>query len=173
MGWDEGRKQITSFTNTRGVTFDLIRCYGQIHETTLKPKCDRFCSSTCADWETRAKQNNTMMVACLGNRLTTDAQGCLLTYLKEYTFSDVEYAPLMCKIITCLATIDTVATMQILCDNLHNLATYAVTVNGDINKIHTKFDKNHSRLLARAMWFHATTLSSTSSISIRTIWMES
>jgi hypothetical protein len=72
----------------------------------------------------------------------------LLTYRNKYTFNGVEYAPLLYKIIMRLATIDSVATMQTLQENLQNLGGFAVTVNGDINKIHGKFDKNHSQLLA-------------------------
>jgi hypothetical protein len=71
------------------------------------------------------------------------------------------YAPLMYKIIMWLATINTVATTQTLCDNPQSLGTYAATVSGDINKVHSKFDKNYSQLIARGatlnnpigMWF--------------------
>jgi hypothetical protein len=47
-----------------------------------------------------------------------------------------------------LATIDSIATRQTLRMNLQNLGVFAATVNGDINKIHGKFDRNHSQLLA-------------------------
>jgi hypothetical protein len=56
----------------------------------------------------------------------------------------------MYKIIMRLTTIDSVATMQTLCKNLQNLGVFAARVNGDINKIHDKFDRNHSQLLARS-----------------------
>ncbi len=46
-----------------------------------------------------------------------------------------------------LATIDTVATTQTLRDNLQNLGVFAVTVNGDINNIHSEFNKNFSAQL--------------------------
>jgi hypothetical protein len=48
-----------------------------------------------------------------------------------------------------LATIDSVATTQTLCDNLQSLGTYAATISGDINKVHSRFDKNYSQLIAR------------------------
>jgi hypothetical protein len=54
----------------------------------------------------------------------------------------------LCKIIMRLATIDSIATTQTLQENLQNLGVFAVTVNGDINKIHGEFDRNHSQLLA-------------------------
>ncbi len=55
----------------------------------------------------------------------------------------------MYKIIMRLATIDSVATTQTLCDNLQKLGVYAAMVSGDINKVHNKFDKNYSQLTAR------------------------
>jgi hypothetical protein len=90
-----------------------------------------------------------MMAVCLGKSLTAEAQARLLTYCNEYTFNGVEYAPLMYKIIMRLATIDTVASTQVLRENLSNLGVFAATVNGDINKINGKSDKNYTQLLAR------------------------
>jgi hypothetical protein len=45
-------------------------------------------------------------------------QARLLTYRNKYMFDGVKYAPLVYKIIMCLANIDSVATTQILRDNL-------------------------------------------------------
>jgi hypothetical protein len=78
-----------------------------------------------------------------------DAQARLLTYRNEYTFDGVEYTPLMCKIIMHLATINSVAITQMLCDNLQSLGVYAATVSSNIDKVHNKFDKNYSQLIAR------------------------
>jgi hypothetical protein len=36
MGWNKGTKQITTFSNRGGTPVDLIKCYGQIDEATLK-----------------------------------------------------------------------------------------------------------------------------------------
>jgi hypothetical protein len=74
-----------------------------------------------------------------------EAQARLLTYRNEFTFNIVEYAPLMYKIIMRLAAIDSIATTKTLCENLQNLRVLVATVNGDINKFHGKFDKNHSQ----------------------------
>jgi len=128
---------------------DIIKEYGQIDEVTLKTACERFCKAGEADATSRAKQNNGMFAVCLGKSLTAEAQARLLTYRNEYTFDGVEYAPLKYKIIMRLATIDTVATTQVLRDNLNNLGVFAATVNGDINKINSEFDKNYTQLLAR------------------------
>jgi hypothetical protein len=79
-----------------------------------------------------------------------EAQARLLTYHNEYTFNGVEYAPLMYKITMRLATIDSITKTQTLRKNVKNLGVFAAMVNGDINKIHGKFDRNHSQLLARS-----------------------
>jgi len=149
MGWNKGSKQITTFTNSSGVSFDIINSYGQINEATLKTAYERFCKAGEADAESRAKQNNTMMSMCLNKSLTASAKASLLTYRNEYTFDGVEYTPLMYKIIMHLTTIDSVTTTQTLRDNLQNLGVFAVTVKGNIDKINVEFDTNYSQLLAR------------------------
>jgi hypothetical protein len=148
MGWNKGSKQITTFTNSSGVSVDIIKSYGQIDEATLKTACERFCKAGQADAESRAKSNNTMMSMCLNKSLTASARASLLTYRNEYTFDGVEYTPLMYKIIMRLATIDSVATTQTLWDNLQNLGVFAVTVKANIDKINAEFDTNYSQLLA-------------------------
>jgi hypothetical protein len=90
-----------------------------------------------------------MMSICFAKLLTAGVQARLLTYQNKYTFDGVEYAPLMYKIIIRLATIDSVATTQTLRDNLQSLGMYAATVSGDIDKVHSEFDKNYSQLIAR------------------------
>jgi hypothetical protein len=74
MGWNKGTKQITTFANRGGTPVDLIKCYGQINETTLQLACERFRKAGEADAESCAKQNNTMMAICLASSLTAKAQ---------------------------------------------------------------------------------------------------
>jgi len=90
-----------------------------------------------------------MMAICLMKTLTAGAQAKLLACRSEFTFDDVEYAPMMYKIIMRLTTMDSVATTQSLRENLNNLATFAATVQGDVDKIHEEFDKNYSQIIAR------------------------
>jgi len=149
MGWNTGSKQITTFTNRSGKNVDIIKEYGQIDEVTLKTACEHFCKAGEVDTASQAKQNNGMLAVCLGKSLTAEAQARLHTYRNEYNINGMEYATLMYKIIMMLATIDTVATTQVLRDNLNNLGVFAATVNGDINKINGKFNKNYTQLLAR------------------------
>jgi hypothetical protein len=149
MGWNSGTKNITSFQNKDNVTFNIIKSYGQINKATLQSACKRFCSAAGADSRTRARQNNTMKSVCLAKSLAADAQARLLTYQNDYLIEGIECALLMYKVIMWLATIDSVATTQALCDNLHALGTFASTVSGDIDKINAEFDKNYSQLIAR------------------------
>jgi hypothetical protein len=149
MGWNQGAMQVTSFANSAGRQVNIIKSYGQIDKATLKSACERFCKPGEVHSQTRAKQNNTMMSICLAKSLTADAQARLLTYRNEYTFDGVEYTPHMYKVIMRLATINSVATTQMLRDNLQLLGTFAAAVSGDINKIHSKFNKNYLQLIAR------------------------
>jgi hypothetical protein len=149
MGWNQGAMQITLFANSAGCQVNIIKSYGQIDEAALKSACERFCKPGEVHSQTHAKQNNTMMSICLAKSLTADAQARLLTYRNEYTFDGVKYTPLMYKIIMRLAIINSVATTQTLRDNLQSLGTFAATVSGNIDKIHSKFNKNYSQLISR------------------------
>ncbi len=51
MGWNAGAMQITSHNNADGQAIDVIKCYGQINEATLKRSCERFCKAGEADAE--------------------------------------------------------------------------------------------------------------------------
>ena len=90
MGWNQGTKQITSFINRKGRTVDIIKNYGQIDEVMLKQQCERFCKPGKADAQSRAKQNNTMMCACLSKTLTADAKAKLLAHRSDFTFDAAE-----------------------------------------------------------------------------------
>ena len=149
IGWSEGTKNITKFTNANGTVIDLVAQYGQIDSATLKAQCERFAKLGGGDYGTRATQNNHMMSLCLSNTLTKDAMARLSPYRAEYTFDGKIYAPLLFKIITRLATIDSVATTEALRANLRELPAYAASVNGDIDKINQHFDENYSQLIAR------------------------
>jgi hypothetical protein len=149
MGWIQGARQIISFANSAGRQIDIIKSYGQINKATLKSPCERFCKPGGVDSQTCTKQNNTKMSICLAKSLMADAQARLLTHRNEYTFDGIEYAPLMYKIIMRLATIDSAATTQMLCDNLQSLGVYAATVSGNIDKVHNEFDKSYSQLITR------------------------
>jgi hypothetical protein len=119
---------------------------------TLKIACEKFCKAGEFNAKSHAKQNNTMMAICLASSLMAEAQARLLTYRNKYTYNGVEYAPLLDKIIMRLATMDSIATMQTLRENLQNLGFFAVTVNGDINKIHGKFNRNHLAREPSELW---------------------
>jgi hypothetical protein len=99
MGWNQGAEGITRLQNSAGLDVDIVKVYGQIEEATLKIRCDVFCRAGGAKYQSRAAQNNHMMVQCLKNSLTPAVLVRLEPYQAQYTFEGVEYAPLMYKII--------------------------------------------------------------------------
>jgi hypothetical protein len=177
MVWNQGTRQITTFTNSTRCQVNIIKSYSQIDKATLKTACERSCKLGQLDAQTWAKQNNTMIRICQAKSLMEDAQARLLTYRNEYTFDGVEYAPLMYKIIMHLTTINSVATMQTLCNNLQLLRIYAATVNDDIDKLHLPWSQPLATplesYLRLTFWSPATTSSHTSFGNMRTTSMTS
>jgi hypothetical protein len=53
-----------------------------------------------------------------------------------------------------LSTIDSITTTQILRNNLQSLGVNTATVNGNIDKVHNKFDKKYSQFIARGKTVH-------------------
>ncbi len=149
MGWNHGTMQITSHNNPDGQVIDVIKCYHQIDEVTLKRSCKRFYKAGEADALSQTKQNNTISTSCLSQSLSVDTQARLLVNHNKYTFKGVKYAPLVHKTIIGLATIYSAATTRSLSENLHALGTFSATVSGDITKIHKEFDSKYQQLLAR------------------------
>jgi len=68
MGWSTGAQQITHFANAAGVTINIIDQYGQINSATLSTACQAFCSVGGAQFQQRARQNNTMMANASSQR---------------------------------------------------------------------------------------------------------
>jgi hypothetical protein len=60
MAWNQGMRQITTFTNSTGHQVDIIKSYGQIDKATLKNACERLCKPGEPDSQTRTKENNTI-----------------------------------------------------------------------------------------------------------------
>lgn len=149
MGWSEGTKNITKFTNSNGQVIDLRTQFGQCDALTMKTQCERFCKPGGADYGTRATQNNHMMGGFLISSLSPEALARLQPHRAEFTFDDKIYAPLLLKTMMRLAIIDSVATTEALRANLRELSSYAASVSGDIDLINQNFDQNYSQLIAR------------------------
>ena len=144
-----GAQQIMQFANAAGATINIIDQYGQIDSATLSTACQAFCSAGGAQFQQRARQNNTMMGECIFATLTPAARVRLLPFCMEYEINDVIFAPLLHKKVMQIATIDSVATTKTLRANLRELASYCVSVKGDIELVHTYFDNNHSQIIAQ------------------------
>jgi hypothetical protein len=149
MGWLTGTQQITHFVNADGATINVINQYGQINFSLLRTKCESFCKVGGAQFEQRARQNNTMMGECILATLTPAAHIRLLPFRGKYEINDIVYAPLLRKKVIALATINSVATTKMLCANLQELPTYCASVKGNIKMVHSYFDSNYSQIIAR------------------------
>jgi hypothetical protein len=148
MGWHMGTQQIINFTNATGSTINIVHQYGQINTATLQTQCEVFCKSTGTLFQTRARQNNTMMSKCIMKTLTPAARVRLLPFQGDYKIDNVIYAPLLHKKIMVLATINFVATTKTLRSNLRELPTYCSTIKGDIKLLCSYFDSNHTQIIA-------------------------
>ena len=103
---------------------------------------------TGADAQHLANQNNQIMQVSIWDLLTLRAQQSLTQYKVEYTFDGIICGPLLLKIIICLATIDSRATISIIRSQLNNIDAYAAGVTGDVEKITEFFTDNLDRLKA-------------------------
>ncbi len=80
MGWHMGTQQIINFTNAAGSTINIVHQYRQINAATLQAQCKVFCKSTGAQFQARARQNNTMMNECIMKMLASAARVRLLPF---------------------------------------------------------------------------------------------
>jgi hypothetical protein len=58
MGWNQGTRQITTFTNSAGRQVNIIKSYGQINKATLETACETFCKPGELDSQTRTKKQH-------------------------------------------------------------------------------------------------------------------
>jgi hypothetical protein len=82
-----------------------------------------------------ASQNNQMMQGCIWDSLPSLAQQQLAQYETEYTLGNHLCGPLLLKVIMQMATMDSQATTSIIQASLNDIASYAVGVSGDVEKI--------------------------------------
>ena len=90
---------------------------------------------TGANAQHQANQNNQMMQVSIWDSLTMRAQQSLAQYKSEYTFGGVICGPLLHKIIICSATMDSRATISIICAQLNNIDAYAAEVVGEDHRV--------------------------------------
>jgi hypothetical protein len=148
MGWHMGTQQIINFTNAAGSTIDIVHQYGQINTATLQAQCKVFCKSTGALFQTRARQNNTMMSKCIMKMLTPAARVRILPFQGDIKIDNVIYPPLLHKKIMALATIDSDPTTKTLRSNLREMPTYCSTIKGDIELLHSYFGSKYTQIIA-------------------------
>jgi hypothetical protein len=103
----------------------------------------------------RAAQNNAQFFEMLMNSPSLSAKEQIAVYKDEYMMSDgnnpsklVGNSAALYKIVMRLTTLDTKSTNKTLRDQLKDLPTVAVTLNGDIDAIHAYFNDPYSQLCA-------------------------
>ena len=155
MGWNDINQGITHF-NVNGSTYDLIEDYGRIDIKEIQTQCEPFYLYIGTNSQERAAQNNAMMAEMLWNSLSKAAKDQVVVYKDEYELSDqgtppetVVVAPALYKVIMRLTTLDSKTTNKALRDIILDLPSYAVSVNGDIDLIHTRFLEHYAQLKAR------------------------
>jgi hypothetical protein len=151
MGWNDttNPQQITPFDiphHGATVQINLVTSYGCISLTDLRKQCARFMIGS--DANQRASQNNQMLQECIWNSITPLVQRRLEQYETEYTLGHHLCGPLLLKVIIRMSTMDSRATISILQAKLNNIASYAIGVSGDVEKITAYFTKNVSQIKA-------------------------
>jgi hypothetical protein len=151
QGWNDvnNTQQIALFDimhNGAPIKIDITKAYGRIKVTELRTQCGQF--MTGADAQQRANQNNQMMQASIWESLTLRTQQSLTQYKVEYTFNRIICGPLLLKIIIRTATMDSRATISIICAQFNDIDAYAAGVNGNVEQITEFFTDNLDRLKA-------------------------
>jgi Icc-related predicted phosphoesterase len=108
---------------------------------------------TGAQVNRRAAQNNAQILEMLMNSITQSAKNQVQVYEDEYLLSNagtpekkVGNAAALYKVIMRLTTLDTKSTNKSLRDRLKDLPTVVVTVNGDVDALHTSFNNVYNQL---------------------------
>ena len=155
MGWYHSAEGILTFT-VGTETIDLLSDYGRIDLDEIKTQSEPIYLASGAKSSTRAAQNNDMMQTMLFESITKEAKTRVEVFKDEYEFSDagtpakkIIVAAALYKVIMRLTTLDTKSTNKALRDTILDLPNYCLTVQGDIDKIHTRFNNTYSQLKAR------------------------
>jgi hypothetical protein len=115
----------------------------------LQTECKDFLKAGGARCNQRASQNNQMMAECIMKMLSTSAQAQLLPFCNKIEHNNMVYTPLLHKKVMAFVTIDSVATTKTLRSNLREISMYCTTIKGNIDLLHSYFNKNYSQIIAR------------------------
>jgi hypothetical protein len=148
-GWSKGNFNITKFLTASNVTVHIHEGYGLLDALAIGNQCETFVNPAGAHYNSRARQNNTMMVTCIMAALTDEARARLQPYASEYTRHDIIAGPLLFKMVMRLATIDSVATKEALRSKLRELHLLTSSLGYDLPKIHALFHQYYTQLIAR------------------------
>jgi hypothetical protein len=148
-GWSKGNFNVTKFVTTNGDVKHIHEGYGQMTMASIEAECEDFINPLGARYDSRARQNNAMMVTCLMASLTEPARARLQPYAPEFTCHGVIVGPLLVKLMMRLATIDSVPTTESLRTKIRELYTLAASLNYDLPKLHAMYHQYYTQLIAR------------------------
>ena len=148
-GWSKGTYNVTKFLTNNNVSVHIHEGYGLLEAAAISTQCEIFADPAGAHYNSRARQNNTMMVTCIMATLTDEARARLHPYASEYTRHNIVVGPLLFKTVMRLATIDSVATEESLRAKLRELHQLTSSLKYDLPKIHALFHQYYTQLIAR------------------------
>jgi hypothetical protein len=148
-GWSKGTYNVTKFLTNNNVSVHIHEGYGLLEAAAISNQCEIFVDPAGAHYNSRARQNNLMMVTCIMATLTDDARARLQPYASEYTRHNVVVGPLLFKTVMRLATIDSVATEESLRAKLRELHQLTSSLKYELPKIHALFHQYYTQLIAR------------------------
>ncbi len=148
-GWSKGTYNVTKFLTNNNVSVHIHEGYGLLEAAAISNQCEIFVDPAGAHYNSRARQNNLMMVTCIMATLTDEARARLQPYASEYTRHNIVVGPLLFKTVMRLATIDSVATEESLCAKLRELHLLTSSLKYELPKIHALFHQYYTQLIAR------------------------
>jgi hypothetical protein len=122
----------------------LITHYGQLTLQDVQNHVDAY-----IQLQTRQAQNAVQMFKCISNSLTEDARLKIVAETEVYTRHSAEAGPILFKLLTQKAVVDTRSTTNYFRENLSSLDTYMASINSDIVEFNNYVKLNRDGLLAR------------------------
>ena len=137
-GWDTGLGNIMTVQNDKGEDKNIITQFGCLTTKNLKDEAGNYAKAN-----TRAAQNNHMMVECIMSSITEECFYKISNEDEAYTVDDTKIATLLYKLLMSKAIVDTRATNYQIKHNLANLENYMTNVNSNIElfNLHVKNSK--------------------------------
>jgi len=143
-GWHSGTGNILTIPDSNGIQRNLITNYGQLTLQDVQNHVDSY-----IQLQTRKAQNAVQMFKCISSSLTEDARLKIVAETDVYTRNGAEAGPILFKLLTQKAVVDTRSTTNYFRENLSSLDTYMASINSNIVEFNNYVKLNRDGLLAR------------------------